>query len=146
MATTLQRLESLTAEDGARIAAPLLEFNERAGPPMKTEAVAIALDHDGARVEGGLWGEIVYDWLHVEIVPVPDRLRGAGVGKGLMREAERIALAAGCRGVWLDTFSFQARHFYESQGYAVVGMIPDHPRNGCRYFMSKTLTGGSAGA
>ncbi|MDB5698088.1 MAG: family acetyltransferase, partial [Alphaproteobacteria bacterium] len=48
-------------------------------------------------------------------------------------------LDRGCVGVWLDTFSFQSRGFYEKLGYAVVGMIQDHPLGGARYFMQKRL-------
>ncbi|MDB5536981.1 MAG: Acetyltransferase family protein, partial [Devosia sp.] len=42
-------------------------------------------------------------------------------------------------GIWLDTFSFQARPFYEKLGYSVFGTIPDYPPGGARYFLSKTL-------
>lgn len=142
MTIRFEQIITPDTEDGARIAAPLLDFNDRAGPPPHSRIVAIALADDGVRTDGGLWGEIVYDWLHVDIVAVPDHLRARGIGTQLMLAAETIALDAGCEGIWLDTFSFQARGFYETLGYVVVGTIPDHPKGGCRYFMSKRLAGG----
>jgi GNAT superfamily N-acetyltransferase len=59
------------------------------------------------------------------------------VGSRLIADAEQAARGEGCIGAWLDTFSFQARGFYEKQGYRVVGEIPDHPVGGARYFLSK---------
>jgi hypothetical protein len=56
-----------------------------------------------------------------------------------MRRAEAVAAARGCVGVWLDTFSFQARPFYERLGYSVFGTLEDNPRGGARFFMQKRL-------
>jgi GNAT superfamily N-acetyltransferase len=56
-----------------------------------------------------------------------------------MRRAEEIALDRGCIGVWLDTFAFQARGFYEKLGYSLFGQLDDHPRESARYFLKKRL-------
>jgi ribosomal protein S18 acetylase RimI-like enzyme len=53
-----------------------------------------------------------------------------------------IAAARGCIGVWLDTYAFQARGFYEKLGYEVFGTLADHPRGGGRFFMRKLLAAG----
>ena len=42
-------------------------------------------------------------------------------------------------GIWLDTFSFQARRFYEKLGYVVFGELPDYPAGHSRYFLQKRL-------
>jgi ribosomal protein S18 acetylase RimI-like enzyme len=51
---------------------------------------------------------------------------------------------AGCVGVWLNTFSFQALGFYQRLGYEVFGSLDDHPRGSQRYFMRKLLPGGAS--
>jgi GNAT superfamily N-acetyltransferase len=79
----------------------------------------------------------MYDWLAVELLFVPEDLRRSGVGSRLLCEAEDQARARGCIGAWLDTFSFQAREFYEQLGYSVIGTILDHPVGGARYFLTK---------
>jgi hypothetical protein len=53
------------------------------------------------------------------------------------RSVHRTGRARGCVGAWLDTFSFQARGFYERLGYSLAGTIPDHPLGEARYFMIK---------
>jgi hypothetical protein len=44
-------------------------------------------------------------------------------------------LSRGCRGAWLDTYSFQARGFYEHLGYS----IDDYPPGQSRIFLHKSL-------
>lgn len=70
---------------------------------------------------------------------MPETLRGSGLGASLMRRAEEEAVRRGCRGAWLDTFSFQARGFYERLGYTVFGTIQDYPPGHRRHFMQKTF-------
>ena len=50
-----------------------------------------------------------------------------------------IARERGCIGLWLDTYWFQARSFYEKQGYEVFGALDDYPRGGQRFFLKKSL-------
>jgi hypothetical protein len=45
--------------------------------------------------------------------------------------------ARGCIGSFLDTFSFQARPFYEKQGYTVFGRIENFPKGHTRFLLSK---------
>jgi hypothetical protein len=54
-----------------------------------------------------------------------------------MNEAEAEAIRRGCRGAWLDTFSFQARGFYERPGYSIFGTIENFPPGHRRFFLKK---------
>ncbi len=70
----------------------------------------------GAVVGGAIgrtWGaccELQQLWVHPEH-------RGTGTGTRLVRLFEERAAARGCTTFYLDTFSFQARPFYERLGY-----------------------------
>ena len=50
-----------------------------------------------------------------------------------------MAATRGCRHAYLDTFDFQARPFYEKQGYAAFGVQDDYPPGHRRYFVEKGL-------
>jgi GNAT superfamily N-acetyltransferase len=95
-------------------------------------------DAEGA-VAGGLWGRFYYDWLFIELIFVPEDRRGQDLGSALLAMAEAQARAWGAVGVWLDTFSFQARGFYEKRGFTVFGEIADYPAPHRRFFLSKRL-------
>ncbi|MBB3911355.1 GNAT family N-acetyltransferase [Sphingomonas desiccabilis] len=141
MTIELHVADAPTAEDREAVLAPLRLYNEAMAGPARTEPVAILLrDADGHTI-GGLWGRSGYDWLFVEYLAVPQALRGQRLGSALIAEAERIARARGCCGLWLDTFAFQARGFYEKLGFTVFGTLEDHPRGSRRFFLSKRLDG-----
>jgi GNAT superfamily N-acetyltransferase len=88
---------------------------------------------------GGLLGMIWGGWLQVGTLWVVEVLRGQGHGSALLAAAEDYARARGCIGVCLDTFSFQARPFYERHGYVVIGTQKDYPPGYARHFMEKRL-------
>ncbi len=122
------------------IVAGLRAFNaSAAGRPRNFMPLAVLLTDDANQTVGGLWGEAVLDWLFIELLYVPENLRGHALGTQLMAKAEAFARDNKLVGIWLDTFSFQARPFYEKLGYRVFGTIENYPPGGARYFLSKTL-------
>jgi GNAT superfamily N-acetyltransferase len=123
------------------IAAPLVRFNEqRSGHAVNYRPLALLLRHPGTgAILGGLWGGTDFTQLHVDLLFVPESLRGGGLGRELMYQAEVEARQRDCLGVWLDTFSFQARGFYERLGYEVFGTIEDFPPGHSRFFLKKTF-------
>jgi GNAT superfamily N-acetyltransferase len=126
--------------DHEAILGPLIAFNFSKIGIRDFKPLAILLkDPDRQETVGGLWGESYYDWLFVELLFVPEFLRGQGFGKQLMAEAETVARSRGCAGIWIDTFEFQARGFYEKLGYTLFGTIEDYPRGINRFFLKKRI-------
>jgi GNAT superfamily N-acetyltransferase len=123
------------------IVLPLIEFNNsRASQPEDYRSLAISLSNpETNEIIGGLWGATTYAHLYVELLFVPEKLRGAGLGKAMLLQAEREAIARGCRGAWLDTYSFQARGFYERLSYKAFGILRDYPPGQHRIFLHKQL-------
>ncbi|GLK78613.1 GNAT family N-acetyltransferase [Methylopila turkensis] len=140
MTPDLVLTDAAGSDDRDAILRELIAFNEASVGPSGARPLAVLLrDPATARTVGGLWGRTSFDWLYVELLVVPERLRGAGFGRALLGTAEREARARGCAGIWLDTFDFQARGFYEKLGFEVFGSIPGHPRGRERFFLSKTF-------
>jgi ribosomal protein S18 acetylase RimI-like enzyme len=90
-------------------------------------------------VLGGLLGLLWGAWLHISHLWVADAARGLGHGTQLMRSAETYAISRGAIGATLDTFSFQARPFYERLGYEVVGTVEDYPPGASKFILKKSL-------
>jgi GNAT superfamily N-acetyltransferase len=120
--------------------ARLLRFNEGKVGNAKGHTLAILLsDPTTHEVIGGLWGRSLWGSMMVDILFVPASLRRAGIGSDLMRQAEEEAIRRGCHGIWLDTFDFQARHFYERLGYTVFGRLEGPAPMFPRFFLKKDL-------
>jgi len=62
-----------------------------------------------------------------------------GLGSKLLKAAEAEAKGRGCGFAHLDTMSFQAKGFYEKNGYSVKYEIKDIPKGFSKYLMIKEL-------
>lgn len=106
---------------------PLRAYNESKIGPITVEPLAVTLtDPETGAVIGGLWGTSAVGWTYVDLVVVPEGLRGQGLGRQLLQKAEEIARKRGCKGMWLYTATFQAPGFYEKLGFERFGELPDY--------------------
>ena len=118
----------------------LIDFNDRRGGPTNLKQFTLILrDPKTAEIVGGLTSFSFYDWLYIDVLVIPEASRGQGLGTEMMTRVEKEARLQGCTGIWLNTFSFQARGFYEKLGFECFGHIDDHPRGMQRFFMRKRL-------
>jgi GNAT superfamily N-acetyltransferase len=101
--------------------------------------LAIYLKDERGAVLGGALGHVWGSWLDLDALWVSELVRGRGYGAELLRAAEEEARIQGCHGVYLTTFSFQARPFYEKFGYEVVANIPDYPKGHSFNVLTKAL-------
>ncbi|MEM8925482.1 MAG: GNAT family N-acetyltransferase [Actinomycetota bacterium] len=115
---------------------------------VNTSVVLAARLRDGALI-GGLVGSTSYGWLLVKVLWTDPAHRGRGVGRRLMVEAERRAMALGCHSAWLDTSNPAAHRLYLHLGWEEFGRLDnapdDDPPGHRRWFLRKTL-GPGAGA
>lgn len=122
-----------------KILRPLLDFNAGKIGDRPLDVFALFIRDADNEIIGGLWARDFYDWVFIENLFVPKALRGKGLGKRLLEQTETIARSRGRFGIWLDTFSFHARGFYEKRGYQIFGQLPNYPDAETRFFLQKRL-------
>jgi GNAT superfamily N-acetyltransferase len=137
---TIERSINPSAAEIERIRAGLSAFNRSQIPDKGYVPLLMNLLAEDGSFSGGLSGHISYGWLFVDILWVADHARSQGHGRGLMLAAEEEARKRGCQHAWVDTFSFQARRFYERLGYVVFGELDEYPPGHSRFFLRKALT------
>jgi len=97
----------------------------------------IALRDRAGTLRGGAYGATIWGWLMLDGLWVAAEIRGRGHGARLLSAAESAAKRRGCRGVWLGTFDFQARSFYERQGYQIIGQLAGFPAGHTHFQLAK---------
>ena len=93
----------------------------------------------GGELAGGAYGFVNWNWLDVSLLWVAESLRGHGLGSKLLTRLESEAWARGCQHAHLETFSYQARAFYERHGYRKFARLPDYPPGHEKVYLQKTL-------
>ncbi len=121
--------------------ARLVDFNNRSSGGLDWLPLSLFLRDAAGVLHGGLLGWTLWSWLHIDSLWVDEDCRGHGHGLKLLQGAERAARIRGCTLAEVDTFSFQARGFYEKAGYAVFGTLPGIGGRFERYYLSKPLDG-----
>lgn len=99
-----------------------------------------ARDAEG-KVVGGIAAMVNWQWLSINLVWIDESLRGTGLGHRLLEAIEAAGRERGCTRAHLDTFSYQARPFYERHGYELFATLEDYPEGQRRYFLRKDLNG-----
>lgn len=133
----------ITDGDDEFIEDKLVEYNLSMEPATQGklfESISRKIvDEEGNIIAGCL--AIMYCWnvVAIDIIWVDEQYRGQGLGSTLLGEVEREAMEKGCHLVHLDTFDFQAKGFYEKNGYSVFGILEDCPKGHIRYYLKKTL-------
>ncbi|USR59981.1 GNAT family N-acetyltransferase [Lelliottia amnigena] len=103
------------------------------------DVAVYARDEKGVMI-GGLMGNRKGEWLNIDYLWVSADARGTGLGSQIMQAAEEEAKRMGCLHALVDTFSFQARPFYEKQGYRLQMTLDDFPQKVMqRHYLSKAL-------
>jgi GNAT superfamily N-acetyltransferase len=118
-----------------KIWAPLLRFNEHAVGNANARTLAILLKEPTTdELRRSLWGS-----LYIDMMFVPETLRGNGIGTSLLRQAEQEAIRRGCRNMWTETYAFQARPFYEKLGFNIFGCLDGPAPIFPRFFLKKDI-------
>jgi len=98
----------------------------------------VVFDNDRKWI-GGISAEVYWDWLEIHDFWLREDYRGKQLGSFLLDKTEAIAREKGATKSLLTTFEFQARTFYETHQYTVVGEIKDYPPGSSYYTMVKPL-------
>lgn len=117
-------------------------LDEHALPVTRTRGfvrVAMYLRDGDGRTRGGVVAYVNWNWLFIDTLWVEESLRGQGAGSRLLLAIEEYGLGRGCTSSHLDTFTFQARPFYERHGYVVFATLDDYPPGHSRFFLRKSL-------
>lgn len=107
--------------------------------PSNQKAMQIFLRGESGDITGGLLGEMRWQWLYVAKLWVSDELRGQGYGSELLAAAESHAREEGCIGIFLDTFEYQARPFYEKLGFTLFGTLEGYPPGYRQFYLAKRI-------
>jgi len=94
---------------------------------------------DNQQIIAGLVARTWWGGLEVQYLWVNQAHRKSGLGHQLMKQAPEEAIKRGCHMAYVDTFSFQAKGFYEKLGYQAYGNLADYAHKHTRYYLAKDL-------
>ncbi len=131
--------ECSSSQDQDAIVAILRRYNTLQAGLANYKRLDLMIRNAEGKIIAGLCGETRWGWLSVETLAVEEGYRHQKIGSQLLAAAEAEAQKRHCHGVFLDTYSFQAREFYERKGYTVYGKLEDFPKGYTKFYFWKAL-------
>lgn len=129
-----------TSPDYKYVIDRLKAFNtDGAATPFERRNIRLYAHDDYQEVVAGLFAHVSMHSMVIEIFWVDGFLRGKGLGRQLIEQAENVARSAGAVWSTVETTSFQAKPFYEKQGYEVFAELEDSPIGHTNYWLKKRL-------
>jgi ribosomal protein S18 acetylase RimI-like enzyme len=136
---------AMNSEDSDYIDDKIVEYN-LSKMPAECEGNRVVkwfgkkmIDNDGKIIAGCVAARTVWGTAEVSVLWVDEACRKHGMGSKVLGAVENEAKENGCTIILLDTFDWQAKGFYEKNGYSVFGELKDCPKGHSRYYMSKSL-------
>jgi GNAT superfamily N-acetyltransferase len=119
--------------------------HQKAGYRDNRPLAALVKDPVTSETIGGMYGRTSYGLLFVDLVFLPDDLRGQDLGSRLLAAMESEAIARGCTAGFLLTITLQAPGFYAKRGWEEFGRIATDPPGIARVFFRKSFHMGRDG-
>jgi GNAT superfamily N-acetyltransferase len=88
---------------------------------------------------GGVIGQFFGGWMYISLFWIDESLRNKGYGTKLLKMIENEAIKIGCKYAHTDTYSFEAKPFYEKNGYKLFATLENYPEGHSKYFLKKKL-------
>jgi ribosomal protein S18 acetylase RimI-like enzyme len=132
-------VSSDTENSGAAHVASSLAAEIAADFGPRDESPLSIVAREGDTVVGGLNGSSHWGWCYIRHLWVHPDWRRRGLGYRLVAEAEALARARRCAGLYVDTFNDDAVRFYKQAGFACIGRIENFPPGHARTFLAKNL-------
>ena len=117
----------------------IVEYNRKHWGETQKQPISVCYRDTNNNILAGGSGSTFGNWLMIERLWVDDNLRGQGVGQQVLETMEKEAKRRKCQFAFLDTLEFQAKGFYENNGYQVQAQQNDYPLTGSRYYLMKIL-------
>ena len=129
--------------DTDQLSQGIMAFNDdsiRELEPVDAEKrfFVMARDDDGA-LQGGIRASCYWNTLHIELLWLSTHSRGSGIGRRLMGKAEAFARENDCEIALVETTSWQAKPFYEKNGYRLLATLDGRPKGHSTHYLSKSL-------
>jgi GNAT superfamily N-acetyltransferase len=136
---TLTSEPDASREDRSVVGDGVDSYNIRVTGDASYSPINLFLRDETGAIRGGILADLWGGWMHIRFLYIEESLRQQGYGSRLLKAAEEEARGKGGRNAFVETFSFQARPFYERHGYQVFGELHDYPAGHNYYFLRKAL-------
>lgn len=133
-----------TSEVKRALSQGIVDFNRNTIAELESNDAEIRFHvvatSDQDELIGGLRASCYWNTLHIELLWLSALARGRGMGARILAEAEEFARIRGYEKALVETTSWQAKPFYEKNGYDLMATLKGRPKGYSSHYLTKSLT------
>lgn len=99
------------------------------------------VDKDGNIIAGCTGYIFPWGCMYIDDMWVDEKYRRQGLGSVALQAVEEVAESKGCHLLWVSTWDFQAKPYYQKHGYELFATLKDSPAGHEDYHLMKRLDG-----
>ncbi|MHC5310129.1 GNAT family N-acetyltransferase [Myroides sp. LJL116] len=130
-------------EDAQVLRDGITTYNKTTIPELEPNEAEVKFSvfarNEKEEIVGGIRAICYWNTLHIELLWLSEQCRGKGVGNSLIKIAEQFAIENNCEKAFVETTSWQAKPFYEKNGYQLVATLKDRPKGHATHYLTKNL-------
>lgn len=128
-------------QDAKAISQGIIDYNRKTVRLELDDEIkfSVFVKNEDGKVQGGLRAVCYWNTLHIELLWLDEDCRGKGMGEKILKQAETYAQENGYEKALVETTSWQAKPFYEKNGYQLQYTIKDRPKGYESFYLSKNL-------
>jgi ribosomal protein S18 acetylase RimI-like enzyme len=134
---TIEQQDEPSPDDLSYVSRHFRAYNDEQGGRFPSKRLHLFAYDENGHVVGGLFGDVSWGWLHIDVLWVAASHRRQGLGSALMDRSEAEAIAMDVHQAYLETTDFQALGFYVQRGYQVFAQLDDQPPGHVCYYLKK---------
>ena len=140
---TIEITTTPNEKDSKTISQGIIDFNNAKIPnlePIEDEVnFFVFVKDEYQKTIGGIRATCYWNTLHIELLWLSEACRGKGVGTKLIKKTEAFAKEQQCEKAFVETTSWQAKPFYEKNGYNLIATINNRPKGHASHYLTKEL-------
>ncbi|MGB2964531.1 MAG: GNAT family N-acetyltransferase [Anaerolineales bacterium] len=134
----IQQHDHTSENDKKYVSQQFRDFNDQQSGKFPSKDIHLFAYGPDQGIIAGLFGDISWGWLHVDVIWVAEPYRHSGIGTSLMDRAEAESITMGVYQAYLETTDFQALGFYEKRGYQIFAHLENQPPGHKCYYLKNT--------
>jgi GNAT superfamily N-acetyltransferase len=105
-------------------------FNKEFGTEDFLNSMCVLAKDEYGNPVGGAICSVQYTSCYIHLFWIEAGSRGKGMGRAVFEALVQECRGSGVNDIFLDTFSFQNKEFYECLGFKSVGCLRNYPKQG----------------
>ncbi len=131
--------DDMTQDEAISIHQMIIESTDHVPPSHTDNEFGVVLRDKNGNVKAGTTANVVWNFLQIDVLWMPEELRGQCFGHQLLEQIEEMGRSRGCISAKHDVLEFEEIEFYKRHSYEFEFQSDEFPQDHIQCLQKKVL-------